>query len=468
MKYCGVALHQETQEIVSATDVTRGAGCGCVCLECGGPLLARQGEIREHHFAHINDCKNGNGESFIHKYAKELVAAATEITVPDEFLVADVFFVNSDGVCVSEKTRMKAVKTLNIYEQVVEPWDQNSYRPDLSAKTDLFDLHIEIKNTHGVDWYKQKKVRKPMLEIDVREWINCKTKSELDEYILQKARRKWIVKPDENTLILGLSQDHCTANAYTAITKIRKELCALEHKKRKERERALSWTIPPSATEHKKKKEREIRQCAREKRNDDIRKWIKSEGESYKKYLRDQKVPLKLWQEMLWLWRCGPKAASILQEHGWRFSKINPVLLYSSSGDDIVLNGACDWKVALAIHVVNNYLENGVREIRFRDYIRGLALIERNYAVVNDVSDIVRDAVVKYLEMLEKNGACSLKMRSKGLITFNKKYFWSFEEKNVFIDLDTIPGLRDRLLSVAREHKLPFIGIHPANNAAQF
>ncbi|MGE0098082.1 MAG: hypothetical protein AB7S86_07010 [Hydrogenophaga sp.] len=33
-------------------EVERGAECGCVCVECGGPLVARQGMANDWHFAH--------------------------------------------------------------------------------------------------------------------------------------------------------------------------------------------------------------------------------------------------------------------------------------------------------------------------------------------------------------------------------------------------------------------------------
>jgi hypothetical protein len=33
-------------------EVARGKACGCVCVDCRGALVARQGEVRVHHFAH--------------------------------------------------------------------------------------------------------------------------------------------------------------------------------------------------------------------------------------------------------------------------------------------------------------------------------------------------------------------------------------------------------------------------------
>jgi hypothetical protein len=39
-------------KLVNVGQVDRGLACGCVCPACNGPLIARQGDIRIHHFAH--------------------------------------------------------------------------------------------------------------------------------------------------------------------------------------------------------------------------------------------------------------------------------------------------------------------------------------------------------------------------------------------------------------------------------
>lgn len=41
-------------------DVGRGLRCGCFCADCKGPLVAKKGEIRAHHFAHHDrrDCRH--------------------------------------------------------------------------------------------------------------------------------------------------------------------------------------------------------------------------------------------------------------------------------------------------------------------------------------------------------------------------------------------------------------------------
>lgn len=42
----------ENGVIKDVDEVTRGLSCRCFCPDCGGPLIARQGDVKIHHFAH--------------------------------------------------------------------------------------------------------------------------------------------------------------------------------------------------------------------------------------------------------------------------------------------------------------------------------------------------------------------------------------------------------------------------------
>lgn len=45
-------LHQASGELVDVASVPRGRNCACICPSCHTPLVARQGELKEWHFAH--------------------------------------------------------------------------------------------------------------------------------------------------------------------------------------------------------------------------------------------------------------------------------------------------------------------------------------------------------------------------------------------------------------------------------
>lgn len=70
--------------IVTASEVPRGAACGCVCPECGGPLQAHHGDVLRWHFQHQSEqpgCRGGT-ESALHKFAKQVIAEKRAIWLP--------------------------------------------------------------------------------------------------------------------------------------------------------------------------------------------------------------------------------------------------------------------------------------------------------------------------------------------------------------------------------------------------
>ena len=57
--------------VVEIDGVSRGHACGCFCIACSAPLIARHGDVNAHHFAHAgDDCK----ESFL-TYIRKLAIA---------------------------------------------------------------------------------------------------------------------------------------------------------------------------------------------------------------------------------------------------------------------------------------------------------------------------------------------------------------------------------------------------------
>ena len=60
-------------ELVSIADVESGLKCNCTCTKCGEPLVAKKGEVKDHHFAHSvdSDC---SGETIKHIMAKQEIA----------------------------------------------------------------------------------------------------------------------------------------------------------------------------------------------------------------------------------------------------------------------------------------------------------------------------------------------------------------------------------------------------------
>ena len=68
-------------KLVSIADAERGLKCNCTCTKCGKPLVAKKGEVKDHHFAHSvdSDC---TGETLKHYMAKQEIAEKKYLHLP--------------------------------------------------------------------------------------------------------------------------------------------------------------------------------------------------------------------------------------------------------------------------------------------------------------------------------------------------------------------------------------------------
>lgn len=74
----------EFNQLLHVSEVERGLACQCRCVQCQEPLVARQGQVRGHHFAHASNreaCES-NHETLLHWYAKRLIVEARGLVVP--------------------------------------------------------------------------------------------------------------------------------------------------------------------------------------------------------------------------------------------------------------------------------------------------------------------------------------------------------------------------------------------------
>uniref|UniRef100_UPI002B477B28 competence protein CoiA family protein n=1 Tax=Vibrio vulnificus TaxID=672 RepID=UPI002B477B28 len=54
LQHVPFGLRIQDQTFVDVADVVRGKNCGCICPSCHTPLIARQGEEKQWHFAHAS------------------------------------------------------------------------------------------------------------------------------------------------------------------------------------------------------------------------------------------------------------------------------------------------------------------------------------------------------------------------------------------------------------------------------
>ena len=173
--------HAQSQRMVRPDQVARGQACECTCIACETHLIARQGAIREWHFAHGSDTNCDHAaEAAIHRLAKQLVVDRGEIFVPAREMTRTIHGKNR----VWEESLSVSVQSTGLHP-IAEPVSEKSigrpgivgesFRPDVIGDLDGLPIAIEIHNTHAVDdnklaWLKEH--RYSLLEIDVADIAN--------------------------------------------------------------------------------------------------------------------------------------------------------------------------------------------------------------------------------------------------------------------------------------------------------
>lgn len=161
-----VALN-ENKKLIHITEAMRGLACNCTCFECGETVLARKGEINEHHFAHASNKESCaiNPESVLHKYAKEIIQESMGLQLPA--------VPNSD-----------IEATWWTFDRIIPEFPLGLIRPDLVAYIEDEPIFIEIAVTHFIDQLKLnviKSMNVKTVEIDLSSLLNAKITIPSDE-----------------------------------------------------------------------------------------------------------------------------------------------------------------------------------------------------------------------------------------------------------------------------------------------
>lgn len=188
--------------IRSVEEVARGLACECVCPSCGDAVIARQGDIREWHFAHAadSDCKSGL-ETALHLAAKQLLLEHRGMTVPEIRIQKEVRL--PDGR-VGTGSAHRPERWVDFTE--VEPEKSvGQIRPDIVAVVGTTMLFVEIAVTHFIDPDKQAilgKLGLPTIEIDLASFQGERWTWELlTEHVIEHAlSKRWMHVLDENAL----------------------------------------------------------------------------------------------------------------------------------------------------------------------------------------------------------------------------------------------------------------------------
>lgn len=172
-------------KLFHVSEVTRGLSCGCVCPACGAALIARQGQKREHHFAHASGdpCRYAS-ETALHLAAKEILARRKEIVLP---AVEANFYGTTIEVAPEKRYRLDSTTLERRVANVV---------PDVLAHVDGRSLHIEVRVTHEVDECKLARIQQlgvSAIEIDLSDKPRDLPPIDLETFVVEAGPHKhWV------------------------------------------------------------------------------------------------------------------------------------------------------------------------------------------------------------------------------------------------------------------------------------
>lgn len=188
--------------IRSVDEVNRGLACECTCPQCGERVIARQGEIREWHFAHASgaDCEHA-AESALHLAAKQLLIDTRGMEVPGIRVVAEVAL--ADGRRSAAESSRPAM-WLDFSSAEAEK-TVAAIRPDVVAVASNRMFFFEIAVTHFVDEAKREAIQRlavPTIEINLAAMHGERwTWESLYEAVIEStACKHWLHALDAETL----------------------------------------------------------------------------------------------------------------------------------------------------------------------------------------------------------------------------------------------------------------------------
>jgi ribosomal protein S27AE len=200
-------------------EVDNGINCNCVCPNCGGKLLAKHGEVKEHHFAHeAKECDITIAqETALHIIAKEIISEMKYIVLP-KVIIEDTFafyskeeyrkIINKENL-IFKIEKYKEINK-NVDNVVVEKYIGN-IKPDIVIEIDGKQILCEIAVTHFIDEEKKQKIINldiPTIEIDLSQYkktVNNLGKEDLKNIIVKDTmHKKWIYYKQYNKDVLDI------------------------------------------------------------------------------------------------------------------------------------------------------------------------------------------------------------------------------------------------------------------------
>lgn len=192
-------------------DVQYGLACGCTCIGCGAPLVAKKGEKKRWHFAHHNvEMGNSCAESAIHAAAKQVLLEHNWLRLPGMRVV--VFGQATSGQALEESSVLSEERVVRFERTCAEVWE-NGIRPDVVGYRGERRLLVEMYFRHRVDENKRRKIGKlklPTIEVDLSDLDVSTGFDAIAQRVIHETRYKsWLFFPNEEQerqrLLVGLA-----------------------------------------------------------------------------------------------------------------------------------------------------------------------------------------------------------------------------------------------------------------------
>ncbi|WP_052003392.1 hypothetical protein [Microvirga sp. BSC39] len=176
--------------IAHISEVPRGIACGCTCPRCGTPLVARKGDVQDHHFGHQGTadgrpCTTAP-ETALHKFAKELLERRLELFLPTLEL--------TDG-----QERWIGFEGKNFrFDYALLESRLGTIVPDVVVWKGSRDLIVEFAVAHECGAEKIARIVEMdigAIEIDLSRLPRDVSREGLEDAILTTANRRWLHNP---------------------------------------------------------------------------------------------------------------------------------------------------------------------------------------------------------------------------------------------------------------------------------
>ena len=174
-------------EVTHVSEAENGLKCACICPTCRGPLIAKQGKIVEHHFAHASgdECQHAV-ETVLHLAAKDILVVRKQIVLPAVEIPTSYGFPHIEI----------APERSYVIEAVAVEQKLGSIIPDVIVRINGRELLVEVSVTHGTDKDKVNKIRElggSCLEIDLSDTDRGLARKELERIVVEgTARKRWL------------------------------------------------------------------------------------------------------------------------------------------------------------------------------------------------------------------------------------------------------------------------------------